>query len=112
MRAVWSRLLIVNCEKLQSYMISAYGTCLAENNICLTFFQNSTYLEALVSAIRQSGPLNTVIISQVNITIAPVHKNFPSSINKMYTLGILVGVTIIITLFCACEKFIVGALSA
>ena len=54
-----------NCEKLRSDLVSAYGTCFAENNICLTLFQNSTYLESLFSVFRQSGPLGTAVLSQV-----------------------------------------------
>jgi hypothetical protein len=66
MWAVWNSVQKHNCEKLQSNLVSAYGTCFAENNMCLTLFQNSTYIESLFSVFRQSGPLGTAVLSQTN----------------------------------------------
>ena len=65
MQALWKRVQEKDCGKLQSDMVSAYGTCFAEKNICLTLHQKSTYLETLISVIRRSGPLNTAMLSQV-----------------------------------------------
>ena len=67
MNAMWNTIQRTDYEKLRTDMIDAHNTCLSENEMCLAFLQNTTYLETLFSVVRRSGPLSMAILSQVYI---------------------------------------------